>query len=158
MPILSVEKRWFLSKRFLCLLHISFCIQRKGFWLFSGIWYITAEEKIRGGERFACRRVSFVWAGIGPHVWPSTGLDYVETVRTRAPENIDFGLKGTEKPWKSSKKSIWIYSGRWGRGFDPRRLDQKCRNLSKRQIAAFSFYKVDMGIVIEMNGRRSYDK
>jgi len=30
--------------------------------------------------------------------------------------------------------------------------------LSKRQIAAFSFYKVDMGIVIEMNGRRSYDK
>jgi len=49
----------------------------------------------------------------------------VETVFTRAHESIDFGLKSPRKPCKSSKKLLYDASGRKGRGFESRRLDQK---------------------------------
>nr|DAR95822.1 MAG TPA: hypothetical protein [Caudoviricetes sp.] len=68
------------------------------------------------------------------------------------------GFLKTKSVTRRSAAGSASRSGREGRGFKSRRLDQKCRNLSKRQIAAFAFYKVGIGIIIEMNGRWSYGK
>ena len=46
-----------------------------------------------------------------PHLWPSTGSDYVETVRTRASGSTVFGLKSTQKSTKVVKKWWRICSG-----------------------------------------------
>ena len=59
-----------------------------------------------------------------PQFWPSTELDYVETVRIRAPKSIDFGLKSPEKPCKSREKPAQISSGTGGREFESRHFDQ----------------------------------
>ena len=47
-----------------------------------------------------------------PQLWPSTALDYVEIVLTRAPESIVFGHESPEKPCKPRKK-IGIYFLGW---------------------------------------------
>ena len=52
-----------------------------------------------------------------PHLWPSTGSDYVETVRTRASGSTVFGLKSTQKSTKVVKKWWRICSGPRGRWF-----------------------------------------
>ena len=59
-----------------------------------------------------------------PQFWPSTASDYVETVRTRAPESIVFGYESPEKPCKSRKKSVYISLGPGCRRFKSCHSDQ----------------------------------
>ena len=77
----------------------------------------------------------------------------METVLTRASESIVFGLKNTEKPCKSSKKSVQICSGRRSRKFESCHLDHRSKNERHR----LSFFALIVGIQIRI-GLRSKRK
>ena len=71
-----------------------------------------------------------------PHLWPSTDLDCVETVRTRASESIGFRHKSTEKSQKSLKNQVCNSSGRRGRRLESCHLDHKEKDAL---VESFSF-------------------
>ena len=60
-----------------------------------------------------------------PHLWPSTGSDYVDTVRVRAHESSDFRLKSTENQPKVLILQDFYGSGPRGRVFESPHSDHK---------------------------------
>ena len=76
---------------------------------------------------------------VWPHLWPSTGLDYLETVLTRAPESTVFGLKSTKNAPKSLKKSPPTYSGHWSWTFNTMFHRKTLKALKQKGFRAFLF-------------------
>ena len=105
---------------------------------------LTAEEKTwHGVNRLVTLRYEFAiiaaWVldriVAWPQFWPSTELDYMETVLTRALESTVFGLKSIEKSWKSRKKSVSFCLGARCCRFESCHFDQK----EKGRARAFPF-------------------
>ena len=80
--------------------------------IFEVLWYNVLVNEINSWVTMDWFCGNDLWEVCSwPQFWPSTASDYVETVLTRAPESIVFGLKSPEKPCKSSKKSVQICLG-----------------------------------------------
>ena len=116
----------------LWLLHLNFCVLKTGTWLiFDSMLNLRQKKKSARGEPLVHWRLKFRYIDLlfllgilsWPHLWPSTELDYVETMFTRASESTDFGLKSPEKPCKLSKKLPIDLSGRRSRKFESCHLD-----------------------------------
>ena len=92
-------------------------------WIYGIMFSLIRISRRSDGRDF---RGGDLWEICGwPQFWPSTASDYVETVLTRAPESIDFGLKSPEKPCKARKKSVQICLGARCRRFESCHSDQK---------------------------------
>ena len=91
--------------------------------------------------RFNFRALSLAKLARWPHLWPSTDLDCVETVLTRAPESTVFGLKSTKKQTKVVKRLLRDASGTGGLEFESPHFDQK----KKRALAVLFFFFVGAG-------------
>ena len=75
------------------------------------LYYAKRMDTYMGTSFWKNKGVVIAKYRVWPHLWPSTELDYLETMLTRAPESTVFGLKSTENAPKSLKKSPPTYSG-----------------------------------------------
>ena len=101
---------------------------------YADVWYNNGRKRIFAESDFRLPdSIHIPSKRAWPQFWPSTELDYVETVWTRASESTVFGLKSTENMRKTRKKSVSFCLGRRCRRFE------SCHSDHMKIIRTFSY-------------------
>ena len=102
------------------------------------LYYWQKERRTAMSVRCASSREN----RLRPHLWPSTGSDYVDTVRVRAHESSDFRLKSTENQPKVLILQDFYGSGPRGRRFKSSHSDQQDEGEKMQKVSMLSAFFV----------------